>query len=123
VNHGLMQATLINTLQLLLTSMLVKIKVRLQELRAESKSKAVMTVDRRKERLSEFAEETIEGKFGVTRQFNIAAIAELNKMDGSYAPTKTEGTLNINVWAGLVKQVAGEQTTKELTDGNPSPHT
>ncbi|MCK4722321.1 MAG: terminase small subunit [Dehalococcoidia bacterium] len=65
---------------------------RIQEMHKEAASDAIMTVRQRKERLSKIAKEDIEGKFGTLRQPNISAIAELNKMEGEYPPSKLELT-------------------------------
>ena len=67
-----------------------KISARLTELHHKAESPAIMDVRGRKERLSYIAEENNEGKFGYQRQPNISAIAELNKMEGDYAPSKLE---------------------------------
>ena len=68
------------------------IVARLQELQAKAASAKIMDVVERKERLTEIARETVEGKFGIIRQGNLQAIAELNKMEGEYAPQKAELT-------------------------------
>lgn len=68
-----------------------KIQVRLAELRKDATSGVVMTVQKRMERLSSIADEELFGSSGsITRGSNIQAIAELNKMDGSYAPDKLD---------------------------------
>ncbi len=61
---------------------------RREELQESTASKDVLTVTQRKERLSELASENNKGQFGLNRSPNITAIAELNKMEGSYAPEK-----------------------------------
>ena len=66
-----------------------KILARLEELNNESKASVVGSVLERKERLWGIAKEDNPGKFGYQRTPNIQAIAELNKMDGAYAPEKT----------------------------------
>lgn len=70
-----------------------KITLRLEELREASNDAAVMDFTRRQIKLSEIGEEDITSDKGTPiRTPNIAAIAELNKMDGVY-----EGnTININ---------------------------
>lgn len=61
---------------------------RRESLQLEAKSDTVLTVTERKERLSILASEDNKGQFGLNRSPNITAIAELNKMEGSYAPEK-----------------------------------
>lgn len=56
------------------------------ELSAKTETDTVMPVTARKERLSELAREDI--KQPVTAKEVVQSIAELNKMDGSYAPEK-----------------------------------
>ena len=65
-----------------------KIIARREALQESTASKDVLTVIQRKERLSVLAKENNTGQFGFNRTPNISAIAELNKMDGSYAPEK-----------------------------------
>ncbi|KKK90279.1 hypothetical protein LCGC14_2724720, partial [marine sediment metagenome] len=65
-----------------------KIIARREALQESTASKDVLTVTQRKERLSVLAKENNTGQFGFNRTPNISAIAELNKMDGSYAPEK-----------------------------------
>jgi phage terminase small subunit len=66
------------------TLTLANVQKRLTELRELTISKAVMTVQERREVL------TLIGRFG--GKTSIQAIAELNKMDGSYAPVKQDIT-------------------------------
>jgi len=61
-----------------------KVLARLAELQQKAEDASVMSVLERKKRLTEFANETIESKFGIVRTSNIAAIAELNKMEKVY---------------------------------------
>ena len=61
------------------------IQTRLKELRELTVAHKVTTAIRRKERLSEI----VESRSAKDRDV-IAAIAELNRMEGSYAPTKVE---------------------------------
>jgi phage terminase small subunit len=68
------------------------IQQRLAELNQAATTAKVMSKAERMERLSEIAREDIVGKFGVMRQGNVQAIAELNKMLGDYAPVKTDIT-------------------------------
>jgi len=63
---------------------------RREELSKLAQSKTIMTVKQRKERLSELAKEPI--KQPATAREVVQSIAELNKMEGEYAPTKTELT-------------------------------
>ena len=66
---------------------------RIKELRDRAVSDKIMSVIERKERLTEIAKEEILNNQGIPmRQSNIFAIAELNKMEGVYAPTKTDIT-------------------------------
>lgn len=67
-----------------------KIAARIIELHGKASSKAILTVKQRKERLTHIAEEDNEAKVGYQRHPNILAIAELNKMEGEYAPAKVE---------------------------------
>ena len=69
-----------------------KLRVRLEELRQPAANSAIATVEERKERLSTFIREDLEGKFGITRHSNIQATAELNKMEQVY-----ETGTNINI--------------------------
>ena len=91
-----------------------RIKAKLQELKELAGLTApavVMTVNDRKERLSEFGREDIEGKYGIQRQGNIQAISELNKMEKIY----TEGaTLNID--NRKVEIIVSSDTAKKLTE-------
>jgi len=66
------------------------IVARIQEIQTKAASKKIMDAIERKERLTEIARETLEGKFGINRQGNLQAIAELNKMEGEYAPQRVE---------------------------------
>lgn len=61
-----------------------KVSLRLAQLRKPREKAAIATVDERKERLTVFLREDIEGKYGINRQFNIQATAELNKMEKVY---------------------------------------
>ena len=66
------------------------IQARIAELHKATASPVIMDVKRRKQRLTELAEENNEGKFGYQRQPNIQAIAEINKMEGDYAPANVQ---------------------------------
>jgi len=71
----------------------VNISDRLRELQEAVANKAIMSVTQRKERLSTFGREDIRSEKGtLVRQGNISAMTELNKMDGSYAPTELRHT-------------------------------
>ena len=67
----------------------LNVKNRLQELRDKTESSKVMNIRERKEVL------TLIGRFG--GKSSIGAIAELNKMDGAYAPIKSEIKADIEV--------------------------
>lgn len=69
------------------------IKARLAALSAKIEAKTILSIQQRRELLSNFATETIEGKHGIVRDGNIRAIAELNKMDNLY---QTGNTVNID---------------------------
>ena len=62
----------------------VKVKERLKEMQDKAVSSKIMSVTERKEML------TLIARFG--GKLSIPAIAELNKMDGSYAPVKQDIT-------------------------------
>lgn len=91
------------------------IKTRLMELQEAVASAKIMNKRERQERLSEIARETIEGKFGVIRQGNLQAIAELNKMEGAYAPAQLDLTSGGKPLAPPVIQVVS-LNAKELTE-------
>ena len=74
-----------------------KVKLRLEELRQPTANAAIATVEERRERLSVFVRENINGQYGVTRHSNIQAVAELNKMGGDYAPEKHRIELDLPV--------------------------
>ena len=62
------------------------VAARLEELREITSSERVMSIVERKEELSRIARKVEKSRPKVA----IAAIAELNKMDGAYAPEKIE---------------------------------
>ena len=63
------------------------------ELRQKAVDDSIMTVQERQQRLSEFGrEDVVSPKGTLIRHGSIAAIAELNKMGGNYAPQKMEHT-------------------------------
>ena len=66
------------------------IKARIEALQEEAKGDGILTVKERKERLTKLAQEDNTGQYGYARGSNIQAIAELNKMEGEYAPSKLE---------------------------------
>ena len=93
-----------------------KVKLRLEELRTPAVNSAKMSVVERETRLSEFGREDIEGKFGINRQSNIQAIAELNKMGGNYAPVKTDHTFNGEGLSDVLLKLRGYKAP-ELMEG------
>ncbi|KKN50763.1 hypothetical protein LCGC14_0629330 [marine sediment metagenome] len=88
-----------------------KVKARIEELRLPAVNSTKMLVAEREEKLSEFGRETIEGKFGISRQSNIAAIQELNKMDKLY--TDSPATYQDN---RVVNIIVSSEKAKELTE-------
>ena len=64
-----------------------KILLKIQELRDKAESKKVMSVRERMERLTQFARDAY-----IKPRDALGAVSELNKMDGAYAPTRTELT-------------------------------
>lgn len=64
------------------------ISSRVAELKQSTATEGILTVIERRQRLTQFATEDIQGPHGPNRQSNIAAIAELNKMGGNYEPAK-----------------------------------
>lgn len=67
-----------------------KVVTRIKELRHVASSPSIMTVEKRKERLSQIAK--TDYKTPPTAREVKGAIAELNKMDGAYAPVEVEHT-------------------------------
>jgi len=86
-----------------------KIQARIQELHKQAEKPGIMSVGERKERLSEVAREGV--KQPVTAREVVQSIAELNKMDGSYAPEKHAilGDIQIEV-TYIDKQISGGDT-------------
>lgn len=81
----------------------------LTKLRKRATSKEIATIEWRREMLQKIAETHID----TANSTSLAAIAELNKMDGAYAPTKVETkNLNIDADLALVKQLV-EDNKKE----------
>lgn len=81
-----------------------KVKLRLGELRGAVASVNIMKVTERQERLSEIARANVillkrdsDVEADVRFTDNIRAIAELNKMDGDYAPERKQIDLNLEV--------------------------
>jgi phage terminase small subunit len=64
------------------------VSARLEELRRITNSERVMSIAERKEELSRIARDVEKRR----PQVAISAIAELNKMDGAYAPERFEST-------------------------------
>lgn len=87
------------------------VQARIRELQQQAASATIMSVSERMERLSEIAREDVIGKFGLIRQGNVQAIAELNKMCGDYAPTKTDLT-------SKGESIKPQQTTLVVANGN-----
>ncbi len=77
----------------------VNIRERMAELNKPQAERAGATIDERRELLSKFANEDNEtDKGNIQRSGNIAAIAELNKMDGAYEPEKLDiRSVNVHV--------------------------
>ncbi len=93
-----------------------KVKVRIAELSALADERAVAPVAERRELLSKIARHPIE--MPVSAGHKLAAIAELNKMGGDYAPERKQVDLNVDVHFVIGKgygQVV-DSTAKELTD-------
>ena len=68
-----------------------KIAERIALLNAKIERSAIATVQERQERLTEFLRENnITDKGNLSRQSNITAVVELNKMGGDYPPSKIE---------------------------------
>lgn len=66
-----------------------KVQAYLAELREAAVTPKIATVIERKERLSQFIREDLPGKYGgKSRGPAIASVAELNKMEGAYAPIR-----------------------------------
>ncbi len=92
-------------------ALIPNIITRLEELRANLTSKAVMPLTERQERLTEFAREDIETKEGnLIRHGNISAIAELNKIDHIYEAGGNVRDVNVIfvVGKGYVDSIEGK---------------
>ena len=70
-----------------------KVLAKIAELERQVDDGSVMTIRQREARLSKIAKEDNYLRYGIARQANIAAIAELNKMTpGAYEPVKVDMT-------------------------------
>ncbi len=82
-----------------------RVQAELKKLYKRSEKKEIATIEWRKQTLQRIAETHAE----TANSTAIAAIAELNKMDGAYAPTKVESkNLNIDTDLSLVKELMEE---------------
>ncbi len=88
-----------------------KVSIRNGEVLAQATTNAIMDVSERKERLSEIGNEDIPGKHGPNRQPNIAAIAELNKMEHIYSDANIT-----NIDNRTIEVVVSSEEAKVLTD-------
>ena len=77
----------------------VKIQAYHKELLEKMEDETIASAKERRQRLTKFLREDNYSKFGINRQSNIQAIAELNKMEKIYTENITidNRTLNINV--------------------------
>ena len=82
-----------------------RVQSELKKLYKRAEKKEIATVEWRREMLQKIVETHID----TANSTSLAAIAELNKMDGAYAPTKVETkNLNIDADLALVKQLVEE---------------
>lgn len=88
-----------------------KIKARYAELTQKAEDASIAIVKERKQRLTVFVREDNYSKFGINRQGNIQAIAELNKMEKIYAEGNT-----VNVDNRTVNIYTNSEKAKELTE-------
>jgi len=101
-----------------------KVSGRLSELQKAAEEKAVMTRAEILARLSDIAREEITNRHGVPiRGSNLQAMAELNKMQGHYAPEKFEHDINVKLMGllGKLRGYGGDKETPEvesLIEGN-----
>jgi hypothetical protein len=87
------------------------VAARMLELRNMAAEPVIMGVIKRKKRLSDIAEENIIQKNGIPiRSWNLQAIAELNKMDGSYKNESNQSQTIINI-------IVPDKETKSLLSG------
>lgn len=92
-----------------------KIKTYLQELNQKAEDDSIAAPKERKQRLTVFVREDNYTKFGISRQGNIQAIAELNKMEKIYTDNVVNvdnRTLNI-----IVNSEKAKELTQKLIDG------
>ncbi len=95
-----------------------KIAQRLAELAIPRLKSTIMDVDERKERLTEFARETIESKYGVIRDGNIRAIAELNRMEMIGTPKESlNQSINVIFVIGRGYQAEAGYRKRQEKDG------
>ena len=93
-----------------------KVAGRIAELRKPAIDSAKMLVAEREERLSEIARANmIELKHAGTEY---TAIQELNKMDGSYAPARTDHTFNGEGLSTVLLRLRGYNPKQIEGDGN-----
>jgi len=90
-----------------------KVAVRLDKLKAEAKTTSSMTVEQRQDKLAEIA--NTEFKTPPSAKEVTQAIAELNKMDGAYAPAQVEHT---GPGGGPI-QIVGFQFVATVTEDTP----
>lgn len=82
-----------------------RVQSELTKLYKRAEKKEIATIEWRKETLQRIAETHAD----TANNTAIAAIAELNKMDGAYAPTRLESkNLNIDADLALVKKLVEE---------------
>ena len=88
-----------------------KVKARMLELYNMTAEPVIMDVKKRKKRLSDIAQEEIIQKNGIPiRTWNLQAITELNKMDGSYKVEQSNNQTIINI-------IVPDKETKNLLNG------
>ena len=64
-----------------------KVKARYAELNAKLEDEAIASPRERRQRLTVFLREDVNGKYGISRQSNISASDQLNRMDRIYDNT------------------------------------
>ena len=95
-----------------------KIQTRLTELRDKAESPTIMSVTKRKERLSEIANKVI--KEPTTAKESILAVAELNKMDHIY--TDMPAYQDNRQWNVLVADTETKEAVRRLLQGEKRCH-
>ena len=100
-----------------------KVLLRLAELRTPLANAVIATVDERKELLTKFAkEDNFTDKGNLARAGNVQAIAEHNKMDGSYAPIKHQVSQRVVFIINRTTPNTGEiiegEVIKEFEEGD-----